>query len=220
MLHVTYSEGGKQVTDFLTEDGTWVQIYGITSKRRKKAELSPNDHRHQICKPRFQSRKRVFSIFFDDQGSVSVDYLPANSTSQVHGMQNFFCPKSFRAVSTQSPPPRTSSSTTTPVPTKQGQKIEVAPCPSCLVGSLKGKLARGEFSHVHDLAKAVISELKTFPKEVCRKAFSTLFRHLRHWISAEVEHFDGMLYFGTGASKTVRDTPGIITQTKAATRDC
>lgn len=72
-------------------------------------------------RPRFQSRKRVFSIFFDDQGSVSVGYLPANSTSRVHGMQKQFCPKSFRAVSTQSPAPRASSSTTMPVPTKQGR---------------------------------------------------------------------------------------------------
>lgn len=47
MLHVTYSEGGKQVTNFITEDGTWVQFYGATCKRRNKVELSPNDHRHQ-----------------------------------------------------------------------------------------------------------------------------------------------------------------------------
>lgn len=47
-------DGPGRVTDVIRGDKTWVPSYGITSKRRKKAWLVPNEQRHQICKPGFQ----------------------------------------------------------------------------------------------------------------------------------------------------------------------
>ena len=113
------------MTDVITGDETWVLFFGIASKCRNKAWLGPNDQKHQIYQPRFQSRKRMFTIFFNHLGSLAVNVLPVNNntTGPNRIMQKQFCPKSSRrlAASVQSAPPRTSSfSKVVLVPTKQG----------------------------------------------------------------------------------------------------
>ena len=47
---------------------------------QEQSMAGTNDLRHQICWPKCLSRKRMFTIFFNHQGSVVGDILPAKVT--------------------------------------------------------------------------------------------------------------------------------------------
>ena len=72
-LHGCFELGGpKQVVGVITGDETWVPLHDITRKRRKNVWLGANDQRHQICRPRFQSRKNMLTIVFKQQLPVAL----------------------------------------------------------------------------------------------------------------------------------------------------
>lgn len=71
------SEEPKQLADIVTGDETWIYFYGIANKRVNMMWLAENEPRPHVCRPGFQSRKRLFTIFFS---SVAVDVLPEKTT--------------------------------------------------------------------------------------------------------------------------------------------
>ena len=93
---------------------------GIASKHTNAAGLGPEDQRHQIWKLGFQGKKTLFSIFFYYQGPVAVGILAEKSTITGMYYTKTILPKVVQKTYLL---PRTSSSTTMPVPTKQGQKF-------------------------------------------------------------------------------------------------
>ena len=57
--------GPKRVSDVVTGDETWIYFYGIPNKRSNMMWLTKDKPRPVVCKPGFQSRKRLFTIFFN-----------------------------------------------------------------------------------------------------------------------------------------------------------
>ena len=64
--------GPKRLTNVVIK-WNWDTLCSIASKRRSAAWLGPEDQRHPVCKPGFQSKKRLFWIFFSKKGHVEVD---------------------------------------------------------------------------------------------------------------------------------------------------
>ena len=46
--------------------------------------LTKDEPRPVVCKPGFQSRKRLFTIFFNHEGPVAVDVLPEKATGRYY----------------------------------------------------------------------------------------------------------------------------------------
>ena len=65
----------KRLEDVFTGDETWIYFYGI--RINVKAEDEPG---HVVVRKGFQSRKRLFTIFFNCEGPVLVDILPKKTT--------------------------------------------------------------------------------------------------------------------------------------------
>ena len=206
--------GPKRLTDVVTGDETWVPFFGIASKRRNKVWLGQNDQRHQICRKGFQSRKRLFTVFFNYQGSVAVDILPANTTVTGSYYAETVLPKVAQEISSQRPNSGTQNvlllhDNASPHKTRaitrflEENKIQVlphppyspdlAPCDFWLFPLLKDRLAEKKFHRIQDLAKAVKSVLNAIPKEDYRKAFSDWLRRLQRCIDVRGEYFEGML---------------------------
>ena len=72
--------GPKRITDIVTGDETWIYFYGIPNKRSNMMWLTKDEPRPVVCKPGFQSRKRLFTIFFNHEGLMAADVLPEKST--------------------------------------------------------------------------------------------------------------------------------------------
>ena len=188
-------------------------FHGIASKYRNKAGLGPNDQRHQICKPIFQSGKRMFTVFLNHQGLVAFAVLPANSTITESHYAETVLPKIVQEIRSQRPITITQNvllhDNASPHKTRaitqylEGQKIQVsphppyspdlAPCDFWLLSLSKDILAERKLSRVQDLDKAVNSEMKTTPKEEYHKAFSSWLMRLQHCINVEGVYFEGML---------------------------
>ena len=61
--------GPKRLYDVVTGDETWITFYGIPNKRCNSAWVGPGGDRPTVLRPGFQSRKRLFTVFF----STAVD---------------------------------------------------------------------------------------------------------------------------------------------------
>ena len=168
MLHVTYSEGGKQGTISSQKMGPG---YSFTVSPANAGTKHSWVQMTIDTRPRFQSRKRVFSIFFDDQGSVSVGYLAANSTLGFMVCRNVFA----RSRSVQSSPSRHHLERPPPRQCQSPQNKDGKPVSwgrkrrSCTIPFLprwfleRQTTARGKCSRVQDLAKAVRHTGRHFP---------------------------------------------------------
>ena len=71
--------GPKRVSNKVTGDETWIYLYGITNKRSNMMWLTKDDLRPVVCRTGFQSPRRLFTIFFNSQGPIAVDVLPAKT---------------------------------------------------------------------------------------------------------------------------------------------
>ena len=72
--------GHKHLEDVIMGDETWIYFYGIPNKRQNKMWVAEDELRPVNERKGFQSRKRLFSIFFNCKGPVLVDILPEKTT--------------------------------------------------------------------------------------------------------------------------------------------
>ena len=185
--------GPKRLCDVITGDETWIPFYGIPNKRSNMAWVGLDQARPAVLRPSFRSRKRPFSIFFNTQGSVTVDILPEKLTSTASYYAGTILPKVIGSVFEQRSTVGTSrtmllyenaSAHTAKVTVTylEEQSVQVLPHPPYgqdwspsdfwLFPRVK-RISSGEtFSCTRDLPKAVKSELDTIPLLVYHITFA------------------------------------------------
>ena len=205
--------GPKRLCDLVTGDESWLTFYGIPNKRCNRIWVGPDGDRPVVLRPGFQSRKRLFSIFFNTQGLVAIDILPEKSTITASYYTQVVLPKVVGKIHEQHPTVGTQrtlllhdnasahkAKVTTTFLSEQGIQVldhppyspDLAPCDFWLFPVLKEKLAGRKFDRVQDLAKAVRSELSGLPKTDYQRALENWRRRLELCIRANGEYFEGM----------------------------
>ena len=205
--------GPKRLCDIVTGDETWLMFYGIPNKRCNRAWVGPDGDRPVVLRPGFQSRKRLFSIFFNAQGTVAIDILPEKASITATYYTEVVLPKVVKEVCNQRPTVGTSrtlllhdnasahkAKVTTTFLGEQGIHVldhppyspDLAPCDFWLFPILKERLAGHKFDRVQDLAKAVKSQLDTIPKEDYQRALCAWRRRLETCVRVKGEYFEGM----------------------------
>ena len=66
--------------EVITGDETWIYFYGIPNKRQNMMWVAEDEPRPVAARKGFQSRKPLFTIFFNCEGPVLVDILPEKTT--------------------------------------------------------------------------------------------------------------------------------------------
>ena len=61
-------------------DETWIYFDGIPNKRQNMMWVDEDGPRPVVARKGFQSRKRLFTIFFNCEGPVLADILPEKTT--------------------------------------------------------------------------------------------------------------------------------------------
>ena len=213
LLDMFEPNGPKRVSDVVTGDETWIYFYGIPNKRSNMMWLTKDEPRPVVCKPGFQSRKRLFTIFFNHEGPVAVDVLPEKATMTGRYYRENVLPQVVSALNDRRPVTGTSRImilhdnasahktgavtqylsenriTTLPHP---AYSPDLAPCDFWLFPKLKELLAGNKYTRVQDLSKAVNSELRGIPKEEYRAAFDKWRRRLQLCIQRGGEYFEGL----------------------------
>lgn len=205
--------GPKRLCDIVTGDETWLTFYGIPNKRCNRAWVGPDGDRPVILKPGFQSRKRLFSMFFSTQGVVAIDILPEKASITAKYYTQVVLQKVVDAVCEQRPNVGTSKTmllhdnaaphkakvTTTFLEERRVKVLDhppyspdLAPCDFWLFPTLKERLAGRKFDRIQDLTKAVKSELESIPREEYQKAFQKWQGRLQKCIQAQGKYFEGM----------------------------
>ena len=90
--------GNKRLSDVVTGNETWFYFYGIPNKRANQVWVGPDDPRPVVLRPYFQSRKSLYSIFFDVNGPVAAHILPEKSTLTATYYVNTVLPKVVQSV--------------------------------------------------------------------------------------------------------------------------
>ena len=213
LLAMFQPKGPKHITDIVTGDETWIYFYGIPNKRSNMMWLAKDDPRPVVCRPGFQSRKRLFTIFFNYEGPVAVDILPEKQTVTGGYYRETVLPKVVKEITERRPKTGTSRTlilhdnasahktrAVTQYIDEQNMKVlphpayspDLAPCDFWLFPILKERLAGRKFTRVQDLSKAVFSELRSIPKEDYCAAFEQWMRRLQTCIQKGGEYFEGL----------------------------
>ena len=203
----------KRLTDIVTGDETWITFYGIPNKRSNMMWLKKDDPRPVVCRPGFQSRKRLFTIFFNFEGPVAVDVLPEKTTITGTYYRENVLPKVVQEINCKRPTIGTqktlllhdnASAHKTGAVTQYlvdngicvlphpAYSPDLAPCDFWLFPKLKGLMAGHKFSRVQDLAKAVNSVLRSIPKDEYREALNKWIERLRRCVEVGGEYFEGL----------------------------
>lgn len=213
LLNMFQPHGPKRLTDIVTGDETWFPFFGIPPKRLNRMWIDEKGDRPVVLRPGFQSRKRMFTVFFNYRGPVAVDILPKDTTMTSQYYVQTVLPQVKKSLDEQRPTvgtsrtlllhdnaaPHKSRATTQSL---QEQKIQVlphpayspdlAPCDFWLFPILKDRLAGRKFERIQDLAKAVKSELQTIPEEEYHNAFRKWIRRLEICVQRRGEYFEGL----------------------------
>ncbi|GFR91989.1 transposase [Elysia marginata] len=81
--------GPKMLSDIVTGNGTCYPFYIIPPKRLNRMWVDGQEDRPVVLRPGFQSRKRMFTVFFNYSGPLVVDILPQETTmTATHYVQN------------------------------------------------------------------------------------------------------------------------------------
>ena len=213
LLKMFGPDGPKRLCDVVTGDETWINVYGIPNKRSNQMWLGAGDARPVVLRPDFQSRKRLFTIFFSSNGQLVVDTLPENTTlNSTYYVENCLH-KLVQSVTEQRPTvglrkslllhdnasPHKAKVTATYL-VDQGLQVlphlpyspDLAPCDFWLFPLLKGKLAGRKFFRIQDLSKAVNSELRALSHSDYQNAFDLWLRRLKICMESGGEYFEGM----------------------------
>ena len=213
LLDMFEPNGPKRISDVVTGDETWIYFYGIPNKRSNMMWLTKDEPRPVVCKPGFQSRKRLFTIFFNHEHLVAVDVLPEKSTMTGRYYKENVLPQVVSKLNESRPMTGTSrimilhdnaSSHKTNAVTQYlsenhitalphpAYSPDLAPCDFWLFPKLKEILAGNKYTRAQDLAKAVNSELRGIPKEQYRAAFDKWRRRLQLCVERGGEYFEGL----------------------------
>ena len=162
LLNDFESNGQKRLCDIVTGDETWLWFYDIANKRCNTAWVGPDGDRPVALRQDFQSPKRLFSHFFNAQGTVAINILPEKTTINATYYTGVVLPKVVKEVCNQRPTvgtPRTlflhdsaaalKAKVTTTFPFDRGIQIldhppyspDLAPCDFWLFPILKERLA-------------------------------------------------------------------------------
>ena len=103
LLNMFEPHGPKRLTDIVTGDETWISYFGIPSKRQNRMWVGEKGDRPVVLRPGFQSRKRLFTVFFNCYGPVVVDILPKDTTmTSAYYVQNIL-PQIKNSIDEQRP---------------------------------------------------------------------------------------------------------------------
>ncbi|GFS07602.1 transposase [Elysia marginata] len=72
--------GPKRLSDIVTGDKTWFSFFITSPKRLNRMWVDGQRDRPVVLRPGFQSRKRMFTVFFNYSGPLVVDILPQDTT--------------------------------------------------------------------------------------------------------------------------------------------
>ena len=213
LLDMFEPNGPKRISDIVTGDETWIYLYGIPNKRSNMMWLTKDDPRPLVCKPGFQSRKRLFTIFFNHEGPVTVDILPEKSTMTGKYYCENVLPQVVSKVNESRPLTGTSrimilhdnaSAHKTGAVTQYlsenriatlphpAYSPDLAPCDFWLFPKLKELLAGNKYTRAQDLSKAVNAVLRGIPKEEYSTAFHKWQRRLQMCVERGGEYFEGL----------------------------
>ena len=203
----------KRLCDLVTGDETWINFYGISNKRCNRAWVGPDGDRPVVLWPGFQSRKRLFTVFFSTQGVVAIDILPAKTSVTATYYTEVVLRKVVEAICEQRPTvgcsrtlmlhdnsaPHKAKVTTTFLEEREIRVLahspyspDLAPCDFWLFPILQEKLAGHKFDRIQDLAKAVKSQLQGIPREQYQMALEMWRRRLEKCIQVKGEYSEGM----------------------------
>ncbi|GFR82580.1 transposase [Elysia marginata] len=166
--------GPKRLSDIVASDKTWFSFFIISLKRLNRMWVDGQRDRHFVLRPGFQSRKRMFTVFFNYSGPLVVDILPQDTTmTATYYVQNVLS-QVKSAIYEQRPKVSTSwtllphenagphkARATTQSLRELGIKFlphpayspDLAPCDFWLFSILKDRLAGRKFDRIQDLAK-------------------------------------------------------------------
>ncbi|GFS04757.1 transposase [Elysia marginata] len=72
--------GLKRLSDIVPGDETWFPFFITPPKRLNRMWVDGQGDRPVMLRPGFQSRKRMFTVFFNCSGPLVVDILPQDTT--------------------------------------------------------------------------------------------------------------------------------------------
>ncbi|GFR75370.1 transposase [Elysia marginata] len=166
-----------------------------------------------VLHPGFQSRKRMFTVFFNYSGPHAVAILPQDTTmtatyyaqnvlSQVKSATNEQRPKvstSRTLLLCDKAGPHKAKATTQSLRELGIQVLphpayssDLAPCDFWAFPILKDRLAGRKFDRIQDLAKAANSELRTIPEEDYQDVFRKWQIGLKRCMQSHGEYFEGL----------------------------
>ena len=213
LLNMFEPHGPKRLSDIVTGDETWFPFFIIPPKRLNRMWVDGQGDRPVVLRPGFQSRKRMFTVFFNYSGPLVVDILPQDTTmtatyyvqnvlSQVKSAINEKRPKvstSRTLLLHDNAGPHKARATTQSLRELGIQVLphpayspDLAPCDFWLFPILKDRLAGRKFDRIQDLTKAVNSELRTIPEEDYQGVFRKWQIRLKRCIESHGEYFEGL----------------------------
>ncbi|GFS06493.1 transposase [Elysia marginata] len=170
--------GPKRLSDIVTDNDTCYPFFIIPPKRLNRMWVDGQEDRPVVLRPGFQSRKRMFTVFFNYSDPVAVDILPQDTTmTSTYYVQNMLS-QVKSAINEQRPKVSTSRTlllhdnagphkarATTQSLRELGIQVlshlayspDLAPHDFWLLMILKDRLAGQKFDRIQDHTKAVIS---------------------------------------------------------------
>ncbi|GFR71639.1 transposase [Elysia marginata] len=216
LLNMFEPHGPKRLPDIVTGDETWFPFFIIPLKRLIRMWVDWQGHRPVVLRPGFQSRKRMFTVFFNYSGPLVVDILPQDTTmTATYYVQNVFS-QLKSAINEQQPKVSTSRTlllrdiagphkarATTQSLRELGIQVlpqpayspDLAPCDFWLFPILNERLTGRKFDSIQDPPKVLNSELWTIPEEDYQDVFQKWHIRLKHCIQSNGEYFEGLEKF-------------------------
>ncbi|GFS24224.1 dihydroorotate dehydrogenase (quinone), mitochondrial [Elysia marginata] len=216
LLNIFERHGPKRLSNMVTGDETWFPFFIIPPKRLNCIWVDGQGDRPIVSRPGFQSRKRMFTVFFNYSGPLVVDILLQDTTmTAIYYVQKVLS-QVKSAINEQRPKVRTSRTlllhdnagphkarATTQSLRELGIQVlphpaygpDLAPCDFWLFPNLKDRLTGWKFDGIQDLAKAMNSELRTIPEEDYQGVFRKWQIRPKHCIKSHGEYFEGLRKF-------------------------
>ncbi|GFR86300.1 transposase [Elysia marginata] len=205
-------QGPKRLSDIVPGDETWLNpFFIIPPKRLNHMWVDEQGEKHVVLSPGFQSRKRMFTVFFNYSGPLEVDMLPQDTTmTATYYVQNMLS-QVKSAINEQRPKVSTSRTlllhynagphkarATTQSLRELGIRILSHPAYSpdlalydfWLLTILNNRLAGQKFDRIQDPKEAVNSEPRTLPEEDYQVVFRKWQIRLKRCIENHGEYFE------------------------------
>ncbi|GFR58930.1 transposase [Elysia marginata] len=202
----------KRLFDIVIRDETWFLFFIIPPRRLNHTWVDEQGDIPVVLRPGFQSRKRMFTVFFNYSGPLVLDILPQDITmTATYYVQNVLS-QVKSAINEQQQKVSTSKTLLlhdnagphkTRATTQSLQELgiqvlphpayspDLAPCYRWLFPILKNRLAGRKLDRIQNLAKAVNSDLRTIPENNYQGVFRKWQIKLKRCIESHGEYFEG-----------------------------